>query len=90
MIQGELWEVFIRLQRGAAHRHVGSVRAADRALALQAARDVYTRRDEVASLWVVRSTDIAAYDPEALPAEGTGKIYRNPDFYTVPAGVERI
>ena len=55
-----LWEVFIRPRNGLHHRHVGSLHAADSALALQSARDVYTRRGEGNSIWVVRSSDIAA------------------------------
>ena len=45
-----IWEVFIRSRSGLAHRHVGSVHAADATLALQAARDVYTRRGEGLSM----------------------------------------
>ena len=41
-----LWEVFIRPRNGLAHRHCGSLHAADAEMALQAARDVYTRRGE--------------------------------------------
>ena len=73
-----LWEVFIRPRNGLHHRHVGSLHAADSALALQAARDVYTRRGEGNSIWVVRSSDIAASDPSA------DKIYRHPTFYDIP------
>jgi len=40
-----LWEVFIRSRNGLAHKHVGSLHAADATLALQAARDIYTRRE---------------------------------------------
>ena len=62
-------------------------------IALQFARDVYTRRSEGISLWVVPSAKITASDPaeqEALQAVGEGKIYRHPDFYATPEGVERI
>ena len=82
-----LWEVFIRARDGLAHRHVGSVHAADAALALQAARDVYTRRGEGLSLWVVPSNAIVASDlaDKAMMFEPTGsKIYRHPTFYDVP------
>jgi ring-1,2-phenylacetyl-CoA epoxidase subunit PaaB len=58
-----LWEVFIRARTGLAHKHVGSVHAADATLALQAARDVYTRRGEGLSIWVVPSNAITASDP---------------------------
>src|ERR1700745_1187924 len=85
-----LWEVFIRARTGLAHRHVGSVHAADATLALQAARDVYTRRGEGLSIWVVPSAAITASDPAAKgmmfePAES--KIYRHPTFYDVPEEV---
>lgn len=82
-----LWEVFIRPRNGLAHRHVGSVHAADATLALHAARDVYTRRGEGMSLWVVPSAAITASDPadKAMMFEpATDKIYRHPTFYEVP------
>jgi ring-1,2-phenylacetyl-CoA epoxidase subunit PaaB len=82
-----LWEVFIRARNGLSHRHVGSVHAADAAMALAAARDVYTRRGEGLSIWVVPSTVITASDPadKDMLFEPTGsKIYRHPTFYKVP------
>ena len=85
-----LWEVFIRPRNGLAHKHVGSVHAADAVMALQAARDVYTRRGEGLSLWVVPSTAIIASDPgeKGMMFEPTGsKIYRHPTFYNVPDDV---
>ena len=82
-----LWEVFIRPRNGLAHRHCGSLHAADETMAIQAARDVYTRRGEGTSVWVVPSAAITASDPENKgenfePAES--KIYRHPTFYDVP------
>lgn len=85
-----LWEVFIRSRNGLAHKHVGSVHAADAVMALQAARDVYTRRGEGLSLWVVPSTAIIASDPgeKVMMFEPTAsKIYRHPTFYKVPDDV---
>jgi ring-1,2-phenylacetyl-CoA epoxidase subunit PaaB len=82
-----LWEVFIRPRNGLAHRHVGSVHAADATLALHAARDVYTRRGEGLSVWVVPSAAITASDPaerDMLFAPAETKIYRHPTFYDVP------
>ncbi|MEZ5934670.1 MAG: 1,2-phenylacetyl-CoA epoxidase subunit PaaB [Alphaproteobacteria bacterium] len=88
-----LWEVFIRPRNGLAHKHVGSLHAADELLALQAARDVYTRRGEGTSIWVVPSSAISASDPES--AEETfeptaSKVYRHPTFYTIPDEVDNI
>ncbi|MEW5422023.1 1,2-phenylacetyl-CoA epoxidase subunit PaaB [Amorphus sp. 3PC139-8] len=85
-----LWEVFIRSRNGMAHRHVGSVHAADAEMALQAARDVYTRRGEGLSIWVVPSAEIIASDPDekGMLFEPTGsKIYRHPTFYEIPEEV---
>ncbi len=51
------------------------------------ARDVYTRRNEGVSIWVVRSSDIAASSPgdKALLFEpANSKVYRHPTFYEVP------
>lgn len=85
-----LWEVFIRPRNGLSHRHCGSLHAADETMALNAARDVYTRRGEGQSIWVVRSADITASDPSEKdemfePAET--KIYRHPTFYDIPEDV---
>lgn len=82
-----LWEVFIRPRNGLAHKHAGSIHAADEVMALQAARDVYTRRGEGNSIWVVPSAAITASDPDqaAENFEPTGdKIYRHPTFYEIP------
>ena len=48
-----LCEVFIRGKRGLNHVHVGSLHAADGEMALRNARDLYTRRNEGVSIWVV-------------------------------------
>jgi ring-1,2-phenylacetyl-CoA epoxidase subunit PaaB len=85
-----LWEVFIRSRNGLAHKHVGSVHAADAVMALQAARDVYTRRGEGLSIWVVPSTSITASDPadkDMMFEPTASKIYRHPTFYKVPDDV---
>ena len=85
-----VWEVFIRPRNGLSHKHVGSVHAGDEVMALQAARDVYTRRGEGLSVWVVRSKDIVASDPsdkEELFEPAADKIYRHPTFYDIPDDV---
>ena len=88
-----LWEVFIRAKAGLAHKHAGSLHAADAQMALENARDVYTRRNEGVSLWVVPSTAITASDPEDKEAffEPAGdKIDRHPTFYEIPDEVKNI
>ncbi len=82
-----LWEVFIRSKSGLDHRHAGSVHAADAEMALENARDVYTRRQEGVSIWVVPSTAITASDPQdsgELFEPAKDKIYRHPTFYDLP------
>ncbi len=88
-----LWEVFVRARNGLSHRHVGSVHAADAKMAVEAARDTYTRRMEGVSLWVVPSSEITASDPAQAgplfePAED--KVYRHPTFYVIPDNVKHI
>ena len=88
-----LWEVFIRSKQGLDHRHVGSLHASDSVQALQMARDVYTRRMEGVSIWVVPSVAISASDPdkaEAFFEPMEDKIYRHPTFYRLPKEVEHM
>ncbi len=82
-----LWEVFIRGQHGMSHRHVGSLHAVDAKHALKNARDVYTRRNEGISIWVVETSKITASNPsnkEALFDPARDKVYRPPTFYKLP------
>ena len=58
-----LWEVFVRSKNGLEHRHCGSVHAADATMALENARDVYTRRMEGVSIWVVESEKYYSFKP---------------------------
>ena len=88
-----LWEVFVRSRAGLDHKHYGSLHAADAAMAIQMGRDVYTRRQEGCSVWVVPSVAITANDPgdKAMyfdPAED--KVYRHPTFYKLPKEVDHM
>lgn len=88
-----LWEVFVRSRDGLNHKHAGSLHAPDPEMALQNARDLYTRRSEGISLWIVRSSDIIASEPddkEMLFEPAASKVYRHPTFYELPEGVENI
>ena len=82
-----LFEVFVRSKQGLDHKHVGSLRASDATHAVALARDVYTRRQEGVSIWVVPSNAISASDP-AQKADNfdpmVSKIYRHPSFYEIP------
>jgi ring-1,2-phenylacetyl-CoA epoxidase subunit PaaB len=88
-----LYEVFVRSRAGLEHKHVGSLHAADARMAIEAARDVYTRRQEGVSLWVVPSAQIIASDPEeadALFEPARDKVYRHPTFYAIPDEVKNL
>lgn len=88
-----LWEVFIQSKRGLEHKHVGSLHAVDARMAIENAREVYTRRQEGNSIWVVPSNAVSASQPEDAamffdPADD--KAYRHPTFYTMPEGAKYI
>lgn len=88
-----LWEIFIRSKQGLDHKHVGSLHAADAAMAIENARDVYTRRQEGISIWVVESKYITASNPEEageLYEPAADKIYRHPTFYQLPDEVNHM
>ena len=56
-------------------------------LAMQAARDLYTRRGEGLSVWIVPSAAIVASDPadkDMMFEPALSKPYRHPTFYDVP------
>ncbi|WP_034092076.1 1,2-phenylacetyl-CoA epoxidase subunit PaaB [Streptacidiphilus albus] len=88
-----LWEVFVRARRGLAHLHAGSLHAPDAAMALRNARDLYTRRSEGVSLWVVPAETITASDPQDRDAfldPAADKDYRLPGHFELPEGVQHL
>jgi ring-1,2-phenylacetyl-CoA epoxidase subunit PaaB len=88
-----LWEVFIRSKQGLDHKHVGSLHAADAQMAIENARDVYTRRQEGVSIWVVESKHIHASNPdeaESFYEPANDKVYRHPTFYDLPDEVNHM
>ena len=88
-----LWEVFVRSKAGLDHKHCGSLHAADAKMAIQMARDVYTRRQEGTSIWVVPSARIVASDPgdkDMFFDPAQDKVYRHPSFYQLPHAVNHM
>lgn len=88
--QGPIWEVFVQKKSGQPFVHCGSIHAFDKEMALQNARDTYTRRNEGMALWVVPSIAITSSSPEDIgpffePAND--KVYRHPTFYQIPDAV---
>ena len=91
--QGPLWEVFIQAKPGLAFKHAGSVHAYDKDMAIENARDLYTRRNEGSMLWVVPSSEIVAVplsETESFFDPADDKAYRHPTFYDVPEGVKHM
>lgn len=87
------WEVFIQGKNGSPYEHAGSIHASDKKMALQNARDIYTRRNEGRSLWVVPTEFIAATskeDEEEFFDPSEDKVYRTPNFYKMPKGSTNI
>lgn len=90
---GILWEVFLQPKPGLAHKHMGNVHAADGEMALQNARDVYTRRNEGTSIWVVPAAAVVASrsdEADAFFDPADSKVYRHPTFYNLKEGVKFI
>ena len=88
-----LYEIFIRSKRGLDHRHVGSLHAEDPAQALEYARDVYLRRSEGVSIWVVKSSDITASqesDVESCYDPMDDQPYRHATHYKLPKEVDNM
>ncbi|GAA3247417.1 1,2-phenylacetyl-CoA epoxidase subunit B [Pseudonocardia petroleophila] len=88
-----LYEVFVRGKRGLNHVHVGSLHAADDEMALHNARDVYTRRNEGVSIWVVKADHISASSPDEKDSffdPAADKVYRHPTFYAIPEDVPHL
>ncbi len=90
--QWPIWEVFTQKKSGDPHEHAGNVHASDAEMALQNARDVYSRRNEAISIWVVPADAIVASSPEdegPFFEPANDKIYRHPQFYSVPRAVKK-
>jgi ring-1,2-phenylacetyl-CoA epoxidase subunit PaaB len=88
-----LWEIFIRSKQGLDHKHVGSLHAVDAQMAIENARDVYTRRQEGVSIWVVESKNIHASNPdeaESFYEPANDKVYRHPTFYDLPDEIQHM
>ncbi len=91
--QGPLWEVFIQSKSGLSYKHAGSVHAYDKEMAIENARDLFTRRKEGVGLWVVRTEHIVSIQPsdaESFFDPADDKVYRHPTFYNMPEGAKHI
>ena len=81
-----IWEVFLQPKTGASFQHAGNLHATDEEMALQNARELYTRRQEGTCIWVVKTEHIVSSSPEDQssffdPADD--KVYRYPTFFKI-------
>lgn len=91
--QGDIWEVFVQSKPGLPHKHAGSVHATDKEMALQNARDMYTRRNEGTCIWVVPLDAIVSSLPDDSGSffdPSDDKAYRHPTHYIMPDGAKHI
>lgn len=91
--QGPLWEVFVQKKSGQPFVHCGNLHAFDKEMALQNARDLYTRRNEGVALWVVPSSCIVASSPEDQGPffdPSNDKVFRHPTFYPLPDVIKHM
>ena len=89
----KVWEVFIQKKAGLAFKHVGNCHAYDKKMAIQNARDLYTRRGEGREIWVVEAEAIVSSPLEQADAffnPSEDKVYRHPTFYNIPDEVKNI
>lgn len=93
--EGENWnvyEVFHQEKRGAHHEHVGCVHAPDATMALVFAKEQYARRKKCVNIWVVRSTDILAFnlEDEDMFANNLEKTYRDASGFKVMEKINKF
>ena len=91
--KSHVWEVFVRSRQGLSHKHVGSLHASDANMAIANARDVYTRRQEGVSIWVLPAEAISASSPadkDILFDPANDKVYRHATFYNLPDEVKNM
>ncbi len=79
------YEVFVQEKRGKHHQHVGSLRAPDDEMALVFAKEQYTRRGKCVNVWVVKTTNIVAFqlEDEDMFATTPDKQHREAGMYKV-------
>ena len=89
----KVWEVFVQKKAGLPFKHAGSVHAYDKKMAIQNARDLYTRRGEGRALWVVPTESIVSVPLDQADAffdPSDDKAYRHATFYEIPEGVKHL
>jgi ring-1,2-phenylacetyl-CoA epoxidase subunit PaaB len=79
----DVWEVFRQEKDGDPMRHAGNVRAPDLELAIQYAREFYSRRNESVRLWVVARTNISDLSDPDLLQPPLDRSFKKPGGYVM-------
>ncbi len=82
--QWERYEVFEKERADQPHRNAGSVHAPDAEMALENARDVFVRRPNCLSLWVVPERAVYAKTAQELTENGGDSTQPSPSAPTEP------
>ncbi|HEX8329857.1 MAG TPA: phenylacetic acid degradation b [Hymenobacter sp.] len=88
----EDYDIFHLKKRGKAHQHVGKVRAASAAKALQVAKAVFGEQRPVVNVWAVRAADFLRSNDEDRDIWATtpDKKYRDAIAYKVQDRIEKF
>lgn len=86
------FEVFHQKKTGAQHIHAGIVHAPNEEMAMVFAKEQYSRRGTTTSLWVVKSAEILATDPEDADifASTPEKMHREAGMYKTREKIEKF
>lgn len=79
----EAYEVFQQAKEGDPMRHGGNVMAPDPELALHYAREMFSRRNESARLWVVLRSDILVLEDQDLLDPPLDRSFKKPGGYVM-------
>lgn len=85
----DVYEVFRQEKEGEAMVHVGSVDAPDPGLAVQYAREVYSRRGEATRLWVVPRIAVVEIEDQDFLRPPIERAYRMGEGYRVTIAKRR-
>jgi ring-1,2-phenylacetyl-CoA epoxidase subunit PaaB len=80
----QTYEVYIQYKEAKGYFHVGSLRAPNSELALDQAKEVYTRRDDCIDFFIVPSQHLYRLDGKQtdLLKIAADKEYRKPGYFT--------
>ena len=85
-----VFEVFRQERDGDPMVHAGNVEAPDRELALDYAREFYSRRQESVRLWVVDRSHLVQLDDPDLLKPPLERDFKKPEGYVITEKLRRV